>query len=154
MANINTVRDTLKTFIPAIANFNTKTEIINPYDILSNPAANLRNGWGLKLGSASATNIDYLGIYGQNRSFIVVLTRELVKTEHNRTPIDTNENNMMTDLDNLMKSLEASAQLSIPNSVGKIIYTGDSGIEYNSNVESFKIMSMEITFSIEIFENF
>jgi hypothetical protein len=154
MANITTVRDTLKTFIPTITNFTTKTEILNPYDLTNNPQANIRNGWGLKIGGASATTIDYLNIYGQLRRFEIILTREVIRTEHNRSPIDDNEKNMLIDLDYLMKALESSSQLSIPTAVGKILYTGDNGIEYNSNIESFKLMSMEATFEIEIFENF
>lgn len=154
MANITTVRDTLKTFIPTVTNFNLKTEILNPYDINSNPQANIRNGWGLKVGGASQTSIDYLNIYGQSRNFEIVLTREVIRTEHNRTPIDDNEKNILIDLDSLMKALESSNQLSIPTAIGKVIYSGDSGIEYSTEIDSFKLMSLTATFQIEIFENF
>jgi hypothetical protein len=145
------VRNQLKSFIPTVTGFAAKTEIYNPYDALEeNNDANTRNGWALRVGTSSPADIDLVNAFTEARSFTIVLSRELIRQQDSRTAIDALENEMLTDLDNLNAALLDGTRAGAPDLIAKIDYSGDTGIEYISTKKTFKLMYLEVTYTIEI----
>jgi hypothetical protein len=76
--------------------FSSKQRIPNPYSLEDNSYPFLRDSWGLRLGSHNLVRSEFCKIY-QSYNFVIVLCREIIRTDHNAVTYDTVAKNLMED---------------------------------------------------------
>lgn len=135
LAEIRTSIDTL---------FPSKSELVNPYDPLDNSSTFLRDGFGIGLGLSEVTN-DATVYTVVDHEILVVLTKEILKTDSNPDPVF----NTIRDLK--QESLDLRKDLLCKNITGvsKLVYNGDSAVEL---IESNKYATITVTFTATVFE--
>lgn len=149
MSKFSTVYDQLRTELATI--FPNKTEIPIPESLTQNDDNLLRDGYGLIVGPSTQGIIDTFKDTSTIHSFDIVLTRELIRLEHDTERKHTETKNLIEDLIGLRVSFLNFDQLTIEASIQKIDYNGMSEISF-VNSDKFDIISASINFNIEITE--
>lgn len=152
MSKISTIYDQLvNTTIPSLTGFNSKTRISNPFEIEKNDLMLLKNGWGLKLGPASDSPFQEFNKTKVTQVFSIVLTRQVIKTQHNYTNLDTAVKLLKEDALLVRLDFYNADQLGLDSSIELITFSGESEIEYID--DEFEIIVMQVDFNFEINEN-
>ncbi len=153
MSNFSTIFDQLvDTTIPALTGFSTKTKLSNPYDLADNDEGQLRDGYGLIIGAADETTPQYMCDFTVvSQEIAVVLTRVVISTPHNTTPLDTAVKALVEDAVTIRKDFYNPDQLTIPSNIEKIQFNNRSGIEYIS--DEFKFVATTVFFTFDIKES-
>lgn len=95
MTKVSTVYDYYITQLTSL--FPSKERIPNPYSLEDNSFPFLRDSWGLRLGGHTLVRNEFCKI-SQSYNFIVVLCREVLRTDHNSTTFDTVAKNLSEDI--------------------------------------------------------
>ena len=149
MSNITNIYDAVITEVSGL--FSTKTRIPNPYDLTNNPVNFIRDGWGLKVSGAAAVNGEICTIT-QNRTFTVIITKEVYRTDTNSTAIDDTAKDLLEDAKTLIEGMEAADQIQANSSISIINYAGSSDIAlYGASKSHFLLL--EVNFDIMYKEN-
>jgi hypothetical protein len=124
-----TVLDALRTQIPLLTGFTTKTELPNPYSPEDNPKGILRNGWGLTVGTSVSGPAEFNSTVDLH-SVGVVLTSEWVSTENNPATIHTVVKALKADAATLQKKLERGDLLAVSSSLENFTYASTSEVAF------------------------
>jgi len=151
MSNISTIYDTLRTEIPTLSGFTTKTEIPLPDSLTSNIDNVMRDGWGIIVGGASPSGFIEFNSQFTDQEFTIVLTREIFRQTTSVEPGVTTNKAMLEDVNTLKARFLQSDELGIHSNIAKIEFASSTGIEF---VETGKnnLRSMSVTFIFTIRE--
>jgi hypothetical protein len=144
-SKITTIYNAIVTELGTI--FPSKTRIPNAYDLENNPFNMLVDGYGLRIDDSSLYR-PVLRTSGQARSFTVIITRQVVRTDTNATIIDTEAKAILEDANTLILSMEDSDQINANSSIDRIDFSGSSGIELLGASRS-QFISVEVTFNVQ-----
>ena len=95
MSKISTAYDYYITQLTSL--LSGKERIPNPYSLEDNSYPFMRDSWGLKLGGHTLVRNEYYKL-SQSYNFIVVLCREVLRTDHNAVAFDTVAKNLSEDI--------------------------------------------------------
>ena len=149
MSKISTVYDEVLSVLGNL--YPDKTRLTNAYDLDDNVDPLLRDGYGLKVGTGTPVDSEFKN-FSVDRSFSVVLTREVVRTEDNSTAVDSDVKALLEDVVTGQKDFYNVDQIDIPNSIEKIDLGPISAVEYFKNDRS-NFISMEYELIIQVTEN-
>lgn len=116
------------------------TRIPNPMDVADNGDAMLRQGWGLAIGSG-ATRSPMTANYQVDRTFSLVICREVFNTELDADAVAGVGLQIMEDLRLVIKDLETNGTLHAGR--GSCYYRGDDGITALTGKQSFYYIKAE-----------
>lgn len=149
MSKVSTIYDTLLTTIPAI--LPNKKRIPNTYSIEENPTQFLENSWGLRIDPESPAPSEFC-TFSRNRTFTVILCREVIADEFDTSANDTAVKALLEDVYTLQKDFMNSDQIGIESSIEKIDMAGTGPII--SLIGSNKnFIFIEVLFNIQITDN-
>lgn len=151
MSKISTVIDTIRTAIPALSGFSSKTEIPNPYSLVDNNSNLLKDGWGLAVGSATADFNEFCKFF-EEREFSIILTRQVFSLANCADQPVTAAKSLLEDMILIKKDLLNIDQLGIPTSIARINLGSSSGIE-SVNGDKFNYFTISTSFLITISED-
>lgn len=152
MSNFSTIFDQLVgTTIPGLTGFSTKTQIPNPYALEENDINQLKNGWGIIIGDASESEFQVFKNTTVSQDIGIVLTREVRKTQNNKTPLETATKAIVEDAVSIRKDFYNADQLTIPSNIENITFTGRDAIE-QLDAEQFYIITTTVNFAFQIAE--
>jgi hypothetical protein len=149
MSKFSTVYDTLIAKI--IELFPDKTRISNPYSIEENKNLFLRDGWGLTVRDASESGFQTNGDFNKTQTFGIVFTKEVIRTESDTDDFDTQIKLLFEDHKTLENTMLNCAQLGIPDSVGIINFSSNTGVQFVFVGDNNFIFS-ETQYTIDIIE--
>jgi hypothetical protein len=149
MSKITTVYDTI--IAEMIKLFPDKQRISNPYDLSNNSETKLKDSWGIKMSPSGASGINLFPYHTEARDFSIVLCRRVYKLKEDSAALDAPLKALMEDAKTVICRMMAADQLGIPDSVGKIDFASNSGIEF-TRADSQESISTEIKFSVDIME--
>ncbi len=145
-----TVLDAIRTKVPQLTGFSTKTELPNPYDQGLNPEPMLRDGWGLTVGGSALGPSEYNSVVDRHE-FGLVLTREVVSTQNDSAPLITAIKAIKADATTLQRRLDGGATLALPNDLEQFAYSSTSPIQFGEG-ERHKWVTITVTFLASIRE--
>lgn len=123
------------------------TRIPDPYIVEANPDNFLRQGWGLKVGPGAHGN-QMTSNYQMLRTMVVVICREVMKTELDADGSASVDLQLLEDLRSVVADFETNTALS--NAQIPVQFSSDSGI---LGVQSEKVFrAIEAQFTVNIFE--
>jgi hypothetical protein len=150
MSNISDAFDAIKTLLETT--FPTHKQLSNPYEVPENTTAALMKGWGLALGPGTNTNRNLSCHLSVGRTISIPITR----TRHGSSLItaknETNEKLLLEDQYLLIKAMEKDPTVNDNETITKMIFVGDDGIEsvLSDNDHFITIVSR---FELEYFED-
>lgn len=150
MSNISTIYDTILAAMTAL--FPTKTRIPNAYSLSDNQSHLLRDGYGVKLNSASSAEGEICGNFNVNRDISIVFTQEIVRGDSEHGQVDTAVKNLAESVVTLQKDFYHADRMGIPSNVSNIELSSISGVEFFISGKN-NFISMEISFNFYIREN-
>ena len=146
-SKLSDVFDSLNTRLAAL--FPNKTIIPYPYSLTDAPTAMLKDSYGLKVGSGSDSDLstDYLNT--TNRTYSVVLVREVYGFASVETTINAATKAIFDDQYALKNDLLDLMKVSPMFGGEDIDFEGDSGLE-SLDGEKQRYITLETTFSFEL----
>lgn len=117
------------------------------YSLEENPDAMMRQGWGLKLG-AGVPNQFISGIMAIDRTFTVVICREVMKTELDSDGAGAVDLQLLEDARALVADFETNVTLN--TGLGNCSFQGDSGIIPVQSDMLFR--AIELSFTVKVIE--
>lgn len=132
--------------------FPTKTRIQNPYSLTDNMSPYLVNGWGVKVGGSSPSELVEYCSRIVDRTFTFVLTRELIRLDNETPGIDTMTLAFIEDINSLEGLMADLTELDIPEQIAAIRPVETSGIQ-QMNQDKFNFLTVEASFIFTIREN-
>jgi hypothetical protein len=151
VSSISTVIDALRTRIPALTGFSTKTEIPNAYSLGDNPEPLLENGWGIRFGEGIPSTIDDYQHLNISRQMTAILTALIFRTEEDPAAFATASKNLFESALILARDLAGPAQFNNEQYVLKVDFQRDSGLSFIKG-NSFSLLYVEIGFAVDIAE--
>ena len=150
MSKVSTIYDQLiGTTIPTL--LPNHTRVPNPYSLEDNSDNFLRQGWGLKIGTSTPAESEFKS-FNNERTFTIVLTREIIRLDSDSETIDTAVKLLLEDVFELQKRLLNPDQITIESDVELIDISNVSGVEFVQG-DKFNFAAMEADFLINIREN-
>jgi len=135
------------------AEFVGKTRIPNAYALEINNMMLLKNGWGLRVNEASKQNLSYCR-RSMQRSFSVVVTREILRLESDQVLMDDSVVNLLEDIVLAEQRIyNATTLLDQINGVTKVDLTDSTGISFVIT-ENHSFAFMELNFIIVTEEDY
>lgn len=125
------------------------TRIPNAYDLSANNDQMLKSGWGLAMGPAANTNLQMGGFKTQERTFKVVISAELAKTDHDVTGIGDVQKYILEALALVITDFEKTTTLNTGQ--GFCAYRGDEGISFVSGSDS-GFLAVTANFTVQLLE--
>lgn len=125
------------------------TRIANPYVIEANPELLLKKGYGVRIGPAVNTNLQFADLT-LGREFTVVLSRKVDAHEHDGAAKGSAEKSLMEDLLLVTKDLVTHGSLNGDSVVTATNYQGDSGVSFAGE----GIIYTEAEFRVDYFESY
>jgi hypothetical protein len=125
------------------------TRIPNPYDLQGASNLMLNQGWGVKLGEGVNRGFVTCNMM-IDRTFRVVISRMVFKTEHDADGLASVELQLMEDLRTIVHDFETTVMLN--NGQGFCTYNNDSGISLVGGEEQF--LTVEASFTVKLIENY
>lgn len=146
-SKFSNVFDSLVTRLASL--YSDKTIIPYPYSLADNPHQFLVNGYGLKIGSGSNSDLttDYSSAVDRNIS--VVLTREVYGFTGIQTNLNTQIKALFDDMYDLKNDLLDLSRVSPMFNGETVDYDNDSGIEEVISGEQ-RFVSLEVFFSFDL----
>jgi hypothetical protein len=141
----DTVVSTLETLFPS------KSRLYNPYSLTDNPHHLLKEGLGVIVADDSPVPLE-LKTFAGLRTFSIVFTRELVRTERQVVPMDVLHKNFLEDIFTVRKDFYNADKITLGNNVTQINLGPTSGVE-SIDGESYRFFSMSIDFEFLIEED-
>jgi len=153
MSKFSTIYDTILSVVPTLAGFDSKTRIPNAYSLADNATTFLEDGWGLRVNGAVPGDLTLLScpIVTNKRTFGVILTRKLYSVNNDNEQLDNIVKAMAEDMTTLLLTFEDCEQLGVDESIEKIDFINDSGIQYLYK-DDLSFLVLQINFTIEISE--
>ena len=148
MSKISTVYDAMLTRLGVL--YPNKTRIPNPYNIEDNNDNFLIDGFGLIVDSSAVQPHEFCN-FNVERTFTVILTREMIATDSDETKYDSVAKLLLEDVYTLQKDFYNVNQLASEASIEQISLGPSSGV---SEIFSGKInhLSIETSFLIQVRE--
>lgn len=151
MSKVSTVYDAVVTALNALYPSGSGwTRIPNPYDIALNDDNFLRKGWGVRIGPATKTELEFCNL-AVIRTLTVVISREIFNTGSNDTQFDDIGKQLLEDIYEAQARFYEPDELLVEASVVKIDPTSTSGVE-SVNGSKLNFLSMEASFDFTIRE--
>lgn len=154
--SFGTLVDALRSALPGLSGFGSKTEIPNAYDLGGNGQQFLRDGWGLTFGAARQDFplTEYGGSLADNHTFSVQLAREVLATSSNPDPLIEAIKSMKADVLTLQRALLApDPPLGLPAEVEIIRYTSTSAVTMGSrSADDYRWITCAVTFNATLRE--
>lgn len=146
-SKFSNVFDSLVTRLASL--YPSKTIIPYPYSLADNPNQFLVNGYGLKIGSGSNSDLTTDYSSAVDRSVSVVLTREVYGFTGIQTNLNTQIKALFDDMYDLKNDLLDLSRVSPMFNGEAIEYENDSGIEEVISGEQ-RFVSLEVFFSFDL----
>ena len=127
MSTISTLFDTIKS--AATATLSSHYVLSNPYNPEENDELSLNQGVGVAFGSGQKSDREIDNHLWIRRSFSIVVTRRFFATELNTSDKETTEKDLFEDQKLLIIKMMQDPLVGISNSVAKLIFISDNGIE-------------------------
>lgn len=143
MSNVTDLYDKIGTILSS--QLSSKTFIPNPFDIAGNSDNLLRDGYGYYIGAASLPDFDLPGFQGYSREFVIILTRDLYRTDNETDLLGSRQKSMFEDQNTIINSLANDRTLD--NDIVRLEFTGDGGIE---SVFSGKFNFLQLISTFEV----
>jgi len=148
MSNITTIYDQILVKLDEIYP-SPALRIPDAYDLPSNPEQFLRNGYGLKVGDGTPEESEFKS-KTEARTFIIVLSREILKIETDVSPVDVAVKAMLEDINTGQKIFFNVNQIDINASIENIALGRCSEVVYfKSGDSNFISMEYDIIISIQ-----
>lgn len=145
-SNFTTLYQKVRTTIPLLTGFSTKTEIPYPYELSSNNAHFLRDGWCIKVGEATPDTATYLvPEYTLLQSFEIILTRYVPTLDSDPALIVAAVGTLRDDLNIIEKDFTGS-RFSNADKVHNVIINSITGID---NVTSGKFKHIKASIILD-----
>lgn len=148
MSRISTVYDRLLVELAAL--YPTKTRIPYAYDLIQNDDNFLRSGWGLKVGPASPTTLEWCK-NAMERQFSVAIVSEVFNTGSNPVIYDDIAKGLLEDIYKAQDRFYEPDQIAIEGDIVKIDLVSISAVEPLQS-EKLTFLSMEATFNFTVQE--
>lgn len=149
MSKVSTVYDKVLEVIPVL--FPSKIRFPNAFEPEDNPEPFIRDGWGLRVDGQGFQESEFSEIE-TIKTFAVVLTKEVIKTDSQSTQIDVAKKSLLEDVFTLQKEFFQIDRLGIPTSLARVTVGGASPIvELRTGKSSF--LSVDVFFDFYIREN-
>lgn len=132
--------------------YNGKTRIPNPYSIDRNNDNLLRDGYGLKVGSASFEPFEFCN-FVVSREFSVILTREMFRLDSSTPEFDDRAVKLLEDVYEVQELFFNYNELGIDAEIIKVDLGSVSEITF-VNTDKSNFLSMEVSFIFSIKESF
>lgn len=150
MSKVSTIYDQLvDVTIPAV--LPNHTRIPNAYSLEDNSDNFTRQGWGLRVGTSTPAESEFKA-FNNERTFTIVLTREIIRLDSDSDTVDTAVKLLLEDVYELQKRLLNPDQIAIESDVEQIDISNVSGIEFVTG-DKFNFAAIEADFLINIREN-
>lgn len=149
MSKITTIYDAIVTNMATL--FPNKTRIKNPYSMSDNMAQFLYDGWGMKIGSAIPEEFEFSKLK-VDRTFTIVLSRELITLDTDTDPLDTVSKAFLEDIYSVQNLFFAYDELGIEASIMRV-ELGDASEIQQVVVEKQSILYMEVSFIFNVIED-
>jgi len=150
MSSLSLIVTALRTQIPLLSRYIAKTELSSSIDISRNSDHVLEAGWGVRVDSSSNGSIGILNFLNEAREFSVITTRKSFHKKSDTDAFMTDQVALMEDHAELIKYLVGDTQLGIPDTVSRIDFVSNSGVELVEGKEKF--IQTTTTISIDILE--
>ena len=148
MSNVSTIFDNFLALLQT--EFASKTQLANPFSVQNNNDNILKEGYGLRYGPASLPDFDLTSFQGYSREIVVILTKQVFKTDNDTDNFSTAQKAMVEDQNTLINSLAKNR--TFDSSTVSVEFTGDSGIEFIFNGK-FNFLYLETSFEIQYKED-
>lgn len=148
MSNVTDIYDKLSTLLST--SFSSKTVIPNPFDTAQNNDNLLKNGYGFYYGGAGLPTFNLPSFQGYAREFVLVLTREVYRTDADTSLFGSTQKSMLEDQYTFISSLAKDRTLD--NDLVSVEFTGDSGIEF-IYADKFSHLRLISTFEVQYKED-
>ena len=148
MSNITTVHNTIISTLATL--FPNKTVIPNAYDLEQNPSPLLRDGYGLKIGSSTKEDGEFCD-YLYTQEYIVVLTKEILRTDEDDTQINVNGLAILEDVHTIRKDFYNVDQVGAEANIRMVELGSTTDLNFNPR-DGFNFASMEASFLFTIEE--
>jgi hypothetical protein len=142
-AKFGTILTALRSTVGGLTGFTTKTEIPNPYVMLSNPIGMLKDGWGLTVGASSPGAAEFNSTVDVI-TFNFELTRELLSTDNNVEPLMAAIAALKEDATTLMTRLERGDAISAD--LEGFQYVSTSAVEVIQDASNNPIVTISVSF--------
>jgi len=148
---ISTILDQLKDVtLPAL--FPNKTEIPNAYSLIDNNDRLLKDAWGIRVNTGGTADYNTFNTTAVRQEISIVLSREVVRLEHDNDPLHDATKLILEDALILRKDFLHISEIDIEGSIEKIDWNQNTGIEFVSG-DNFNFIFTEVIFSFEISED-
>lgn len=142
----------LSAHIQALPSFSDKRRIANPYSIESNPVTQLKDGWGLGIGTTTV-NTTHINTLSTTQVYFVVLSRQINGSESTSSVVDREVANLLNDAQTLSHSLSDNVSFTLPNDVWDIHLSQIGGIEYLDDDKN-RFITTTIEFNVRVEEQY
>jgi hypothetical protein len=149
MSNISTIYDKLREQVALL--FPLKLEIPNPYSLEDNAILFLKDSWGVTINEGSLGSINVYCLDAESRAFDIILVRQTWKVDGDKSPLVTDSKLLLEDARTLKNDMLAHDKLGT-SSIQKIDFANSTGINFVKG-DSFSLLTISLTFSIEYTEN-
>lgn len=102
-------------------------ELVNPYDLESNPDIELKQSWGISIGSALNGTRVVCNRATITRNFSIVLARRSNRTRNDNATRIVTEKLLFEDLSLLVKYFEENPKTT---NITRVRYTDDEGLDF------------------------
>jgi hypothetical protein len=127
-----------------------KRELVDNIDISNNDEISLRDGYGIYIGSAINSQRKVGCSLSIERSFDIIFTRVIKGSHKNKTALETAEKAILEDAYTIINRLENDDD--DISAAAKCYYVSDNGMQ-RVIAGQYNLITMELTFSVEYFEN-
>lgn len=124
MSKVSDVTDAIIARCAAI--LTSHTRLPNPYDVAGNPDVMLKQGYGVRVGSAENSNRVLGNTVSIRRAYTIVLTRALYALDSNGSQRTTSEKTLLEDQWLMVADIVKDSSLNGAQVVST--YVGDTGV--------------------------
>jgi len=148
MSKVSTIYDACLTTLATL--FSTKTRIPNPYSLPDNHQPLLVNGYGLRVDSSTQVSGEFCN-FVTDRTFTIIVTRELIKLDSKQDGFDTVIKNLLEDVYTIQKRFYNVDTLGLTNTIDNVVLASTSNVlEVNSG--KFNFLAVEVPVIVTIRE--
>lgn len=147
----STFFSTIRTEIPTITGFSTKKELENPYDLTLNSNKSLLEGWGVTIGPSTVRSTEFTKVTC-DQEVTVVLTASIRGAQTDRSKVTSTVSDLKTDVQRLITRLSANDEFTINAGIIDLHYLNTSAVEYISDDEDNRYLTVSVTFNCIINE--
>ena len=130
--------------------FSSKVRLHNPYSVGENPDIIRKDGWGIRVLSATKEDIEFCNLT-LNRSFELVLVKQFVSLAGKEDGFDSSTKSILEDQQSFCSMIYAYTRLELTEKISRVEINDISGIEFQVSDEK-KFLTATVNFTITVSE--